>query len=379
MLNQESHLQQIRQNNLSRVLYTIWSEEHISRADLARHLQLSRSAISSLVDELMDAGVIHESHVGKSSGGRPPIALQLVENQHQIIGVDMGSSHIQVVTMNLNGVIKNSQLVDFDCQTQPRETINKIIELIEQTQTENIATLGIGVAVPCPIQEDQLSARILPSWKDYSLKNSLEDYFSVPVLLDNDANLGALAEKWWGAGQNHDSFVFLKIATGVGAGIINRGKLVKGSNSFAGEIGHIPVSTTYQCRCGMTGCLEAHIGSVSLLTIKKTRAFLPNHPDIFSYFAHYLSQSLAIIINLLNPEKIILLCPHFDDSPEYFINLKQAMKGKNLWNPFALDNIILSSLQNEAISIGAATIVLEEIFKNPLVFIPNQTIQQEAL
>ena len=375
MLNQEIQLQQIRQNNLSRVLYTVWSEKHISRAQLARRLHLSRSAISSLVDELMESNIIHESHIGKSSGGRPPIVLQFAKDQYQIMGVDMGSSHIQVVSMSLDGTVQNEQLIDFDCQTQPRQAVLKIIELIEQVRLPGIPVLGIGVAAPCPVQEDQLSSRILPSWKDHCLKSHLEEHFALPVLLENDANLGALAEKWWGAGQDNDSFIFLKVATGVGAGIINHGKLVKGSNSFAGEVGHIPVSATYQCRCGMTGCLEAHIGSVSLARLKKTGEFQPSHPDIFSYFAHYLSQSIAIIINLLNPEKIILFCPHFEDSPEYFSSLRESMKGKNLWNPFVLDNIIPSPLQNEAISIGAATLVLEEVFQNPFYFIANQTTQ----
>lgn len=383
-MNKDLHtIKEVRNKNLARVLQRIWQAKEITRADLSRELHLSRSAVSSLVEELLTAALVNESHVGESSGGRPPIVLQIDTQHRQVIGVDMGSSHIQVISTDLMGNIIHNEYVDFDCQNHPVETVQQIITLITKCQISNATIIGIGIAVPCPIDDNEMSYRILPKWKSTSLYRSLYEYFKVPIFLDNDANLGALAEKWWGLGQKNMSFVFLKIATGVGAGIINNGLLVKGNNNYAGEIGHIPVSTdpNKKCRCGLIGCFETYINSTNIRTLELQLTqnsvdthtlILEGHDTLPAYITHYILQILIILNNILNPQKIILWSPLLQENPRYRQHLEDSLKKTNFWSPLQVEDIMLSQLGESAIAKGAMTLVLDTILQSPSLITQKQ-------
>lgn len=371
----------LRQRNLSRVLSIVWENDGLSRADIARRLDLSRSSISSMVEQLLSFQVIRESHLAASSGGRPPVVLQFEPSCSQIIGVDMGSSHLMVLLMNLRGEIKESKYRDHNNCIDPAKTIELIIEMINDLDLEQ-PLLGIGVAAPSPVLDGMLCERILPEWQGIDLIGSLQEYYQVPVYIDNDANLGALAEKWWGSCVNVDDFVFVKMATGVGSGIVQKGQVVNGDEGYAGELGHVPISQTGQCRCGMIGCLEAHIGlpHVALLlpetttepsTLLQRLANSSEGSEIVSMVAGKLSIALSMVINILNPQKIVLWGPIPQQVPKFINVLREIMNTRNLWSPLDTSSIIISDLGHQCIARGAATLILEEAFANPVLFQKN--------
>ena len=375
----------LRQRNLSRVLKTIRATEGISRADLSRHFGMSRSSVSSLADQLFELGVVQEAHLAASSGGRPPRVLQLNPNGCIVVGVDLGSSHITVLSMNLGGDIESMSEVQLDCQNQPQLALQTIVEMVNALRTKN-PLLGVGIAVPCPVVDGNLSEQILPKWKGIHLQSTLEGSLDVRVFVGNDANLGALAERWWGSCKGVDDFVFVKMATGVGAGLFHNGSIMLGDIGYAGELGHVPISTEGLCRCGMKGCLEAHIGLPHLNEriqefIEDTEhtllTWLVEEPssttqDILRDAAQSLSIALSILVNLLNPHKIVLWGPIPQYVPQFIELLRKSMSSRDPWSPIQSECIEVSSLGEQAVAIGAATLLLEEAFSNPLLFAEMQ-------
>ncbi len=366
---------QLRQQNLSRVLKAIWTSEGISRADLSRHFGLSRSSISSLTEQLTTLGVIEETHLAASSGGRPPRVLQLDPDCCRVIGVDMGASHIAVLSMNLRGEIEQVLESDLACGEQPEEALSTIQTMVETLRTSK-PLLGVGVAVPSPVVDGELSARILPAWKGIHLQAELESRLVLRVFVGNDANLGALAEQWWGTCKGVQDFVFIKMATGVGAGLVQHGKVLLGDAGYAGELGHVPISNEGLCRCGMYGCLEAHIGLNALQQHVPSRVSTSDWLNtdceaaqvVTGSIADALSVALSILVNLLNPHKIVLWGPIPQQAPQFVDALRQAMSTKNLWSPMRIDALQVSSLGEQGVAKGAATLLLEEAFSNPLLF-----------
>lgn len=379
----------LRQQNLSRVLKTIRATGGISRADLSRHFGLSRSSVSSLVEQLFELGVIQEAHLAASSGGRPPRVLQLKPDSCMVIGVDLGSSHIAVLAMDLGGEIQSMSEIQMDCQNQPQIALQKIVEMVNALRTEK-PLLGVGVAVPSPVVDGCLSQQILPAWKGVHLQSVLEGMLGVRVFVGNDANLGALAERWWGNCHAVDDFVFVKMATGVGAGLVQNGTIMLGDIGYAGELGHVPVSSEGLCRCGMTGCLEAHIGlprlSERMLSydgidegqslIEWLQAAEPTEANaplrLLEETAESLSTALSILVNLLNPHKIILWGPIPQHVPRFLELLRKSMSFRNLWSPIHSECIEVSALGEQGVARGAATLLLEEAFSNPLLFAEMQ-------
>jgi predicted NBD/HSP70 family sugar kinase len=366
-------------------LKTIRASEGISRADLSRHFGLSRSSVSSLTEQLCTLGVVEETHLAASSGGRPPRVLQLKPNSCMVVGVDLGSSHIAVLSMNLGGEIQAVSEMEMDCQNHPALALQKIVEIVSGLQTDK-PIIGVGVAVPSPVIDGKLSERILPAWKGIHLQSTLEGMLGVRVFVGNDANLGALAERWWGNCQGVDDFVFVKMATGVGAGLVQNGKILLGAAGYAGELGHVPISNEGICRCGMTGCLEAHIGlpylnarienleaasGATLLDMLSTITS-DQMQRVLDETAQSLSVALSILVNLLNPHKIVLWGPIPQHIPNFLELLRKSMSFRNLWSPMLSECIEVSALGEQGVARGAATLLLEEAFSNPLLFADMQ-------
>jgi len=229
------------------LLRLIWRERCISRAEIARQTGLARSTVSEIVGGLLETGLVAEAGTGKSRGGRRPILLEFQDNACQILGVDIGAAHVAVALTDLRGRVLTWHESQHPVRTDPEGTR----ELVKKLCTESLAStdgkkrlIGIGVAMPSPVDplhSELLSERVLPEWRGTSGLENLKKKFNVNVLIDNDANLGALAERWWGAGRNTDNFIYIKVATGIGAGLILGGEIYRGSTGVAGEIGHIPV------------------------------------------------------------------------------------------------------------------------------------------
>ncbi|MBK5098876.1 MAG: ROK family protein, partial [Gemmatimonadetes bacterium] len=273
-------------NSLSDLLLRmIWKLRRVSRADLSRHADISRSTVSDLVRNLLRTGLVAEVGSGQSRGGRRPIVLEFQDEAFGILGVDIGAAHVAVALTDLRGRVlawKHARHPVRDDPEGTRQLVSKLSDAcLAQWGCGTGRLVGVGIAVPSPVDPARpriLSEVALPAWRGRDWLGDLEVTYGVPVLVDNDANLGALAERWWGAGLEIDEFVFLKVATGVGAGHIVRGEIYRGANGIAGEVGHLVIDPHGPpCPCGLAGCLATLVGSRAL--VERAAALTREQPD----------------------------------------------------------------------------------------------------
>jgi predicted NBD/HSP70 family sugar kinase len=388
---------QMRAHNTAVLLRHIWAMgvQGVSRADLSRQCGLSRSTVSGIISELLDAGLIHESHQARSTGGRPPIVLRFTDQHSWLVGVELGASHVSAVLCDLRGRIRLELHTEHDVQGDPDGSVRLVEKLIsrclDHPAVRGKKVIGIGVGVPCPIDPahpDQLSTRILPRWGEVRLGALLHERFGLPTFIDNDANFGALAERWWGAGRGHEHFAYIKVATGVGAGLIIDSQIFRGSGGIAGEIGHTTIDTRGPpCRCGLSGCLEAMIGTESL--IRRYRTLSPAHHDrvtrlddiidladeadpiaaqIITETGGYLGIAVANLLNIFNPACVVLGGSLTRVGDRLLRPLRETIQERALWHSIAGAEVCLTTLGDEAVAVGAATQVLAFALNDPTLF-----------
>ena len=402
----------MRAHNAGIVLRLIWeAQEGVSRAQLSRATGLSRSTVSAIVSELLEGGLVHESHLARSRGGRPPIVLRFNDEHLYILAIDLGASHITAMCTDLRGEIVASESVDFDVQDDPPGTFGVLTRLVPRVLPKGGVErlLGIGVGVPCPVDAtapDQLSPRILPAWRDVRLAAWLHQRWPAPVFMDNDANLSALAEAWWGAGRGQADFSFIKVATGVGAGHLIDGKVFRGASGIAGEIGHTAVDPNGRtCRCGLRGCLEAEIGSAAIedkarLALAAGRASTlasvdrlqladilsaaaagdPLAVELVEEAGRFLGVAVANLLNLLNPGRVVLGGRLASAGDLLFTSLRRTIRDRALWTSIERAEVVPSVLGERSTALGAATLVLQAALATPTLFHPSgQTLGDPAV
>ena len=215
------------------VLRMIWRQRRISRAEIAKQAQLSRSTVSEVVGELLPTGLVTEVGIGESRGGRRPIILEFRDDIAVILGVEMGAAHVGVALTDLRGRVLAWRDREFPVRNEPvasRELVSALCDECLSEAAADRALVGIGVAVPSPVdpaRPDRLSEVVMPNWQGSLGLDGMADRFCVPLMVDNDANLGALAEHWWGAGRDIDNFAYIKVATGVGCGHVIGGDIYR--------------------------------------------------------------------------------------------------------------------------------------------------------
>lgn len=390
----------LRGHNTALLFATIWREDGISRADLARRTGLSRATVSDIVAEFLAAGAVTESEVAPSSGGRPPILLRFEDGWRHLIGVEMGASHVAGVRTDLRGRVLGAFQGDHDVAGDPAGTLaaidTGIRDLLRLDPT--VPVLGVGLGVPSPLRaadDGRLAPHLFPRWIDVDLAGHLTRTHGLPVRLDNDANLGALAEHWWGAGRDVEDFAYIKVATGVGAGILIGGEIYRGATGIAGEIGHTTIDTHGpRCRCGLNGCLEAMVGSASLLQLAAARvAGQPNPPvwsegnpsiraviagahagepiarELIGGAGTALGIAIANLLNLVNPGRVIL-GGHLTEAGALLLDpLRAAIARRALWSSVAGSTLLVSPLGDRAVPLGAATLLLQGLLDDPRVLL----------
>lgn len=385
----------LRAHNTAAVLHLIWAGSY-SRADLARSTGLSRSTVTGIVGELLQVGVVQESST-QSSGGRPSILLRLKERVRLLVGIEMGASHISTVLTDLQGEFLASRSEAVDVQGKPGLAMDCMQRHIQETLQElglgTSALAGIGLAVPCPLADgDVLDPHILPLWRGIRPAAVLRARFAVPVMMDNDANLGALAELWWGAGREVGDFSYIKLATGVGAGQIINGQVYRGSGGIAGEIGHTAIDANGPlCRCGLKGCLEAMVGREALErrvgTDLETLLANANAGDPASIRAiadagTYMGIAVANLLNLMNPARVILGGALTRAGDLLLKPLMQAVEARALFSTVESSRVVLSQIGPHAVAKGAATLVLQAALNDHSLLTPMPAMagaQTEAL
>lgn len=381
--------------SLHPVLHLLWRERRISRAELARRTDLSRSTVSELIDVLMDHRLVRESGIGESHGGRRPIILEFIDDAWFILGVDIGAAHVSVCLTDLRCQQRAWVSAGHPVRDDPDGTRALVASLCDQVLAEvkdsSARLVGIGVGVPSPVdprRPDTLSELVLPAWHGVGVKASLEARYRVPVLVDNDANLGALAESFWGRSKGVSESCFVKVATGIGSGHIIRGQIYRGASGVAGEIGHMTIDEHGErCLCGLRGCLVTSVGSAALLSRARAKGAAPSVTASISALedaaiagdahaiavieeaADHLGNALANVINLLNPAVVAVGGSIARVGPAFFGPLRAAVRNRTLVTSAAVADIVPSALGDRVIALGGATLVLQEALSDPATFL----------
>jgi glucokinase-like ROK family protein len=237
----------------------------LSRADLAEKMGLTRAAVSLIVTDLLDSGVIQEAEIRSVPSGRPPVMLEINPKLGLVGAIDMGASHMSIAVADFTARILQEFEIPLEIKNGPKvclaEANQQLLKLLESQALSISSISAVGVGVPGPVITEAgmvLAPPIMPGWDRYPIRSTLEKMWGCPVTLNNDAELGALGEWAYGAGRGEKNIAYIKVGTGIGAGLILNQQIYGGTTGAAGEIGHLTIDENGPlCNCGNHGCLEA--------------------------------------------------------------------------------------------------------------------------
>src|SRR5215212_5891132 len=263
----------LRASNRLRVIQALQVLGVTSRADVARQTGLSRSTVSNIVAGLQAEGMVVDRDAdgrAAAGGGRPPALIALDPSAGFAIGIDFGKRHLAVALSDLSHRLLAEEwremTDDYDAETGIEQAAQLVEAVLEDAGADAGRLLGVGMGLPGPVHRTGVvgSSAILPGWAGTHAADLMAERLSMEVWLGNDANLGALAESTWGAGRGASGLVYLKLATGIGAGIVIDGRLFEG----AGGTGHTSLDETGDiCRCGSRGCLETYASGSAIAAL----------------------------------------------------------------------------------------------------------------
>ena len=321
----------LRERNRERVLEVLRTLGRTSQADIARTTGLSRTTISTLVAELKDSGLVFEvdSKIPDARGGRPGVQLVLQRSSRAVVGIDFGHSHVQVAVADLAHNVLAERSRDLDVDNRAAEALDASATMVEEVLhvagVDRSDVIRAGIGIPGPVDRERGavgSATILPGWLGLRIAEEMEGRLHMPVEIENDANCGALAEMTWGAGRDCKNFAYIKAATGIGAGLVIDGRLLRGASGTAGEIGHTTLDESGAlCYCGNRGCLETVASGPAIIRLvghgqsdglSLARVIeLAEQGDLrcrraISDAGREIGVAVAGLCNLINPERVII-------------------------------------------------------------------------
>ncbi|MBP1964774.1 ROK family transcriptional regulator [Paenibacillus aceris] len=386
-MKQTGDLNLVKKINKSIVLHHIRTDSPISRARIAEITGLTKATVSSLVNELIESNLVDEIGAGESSGGRKPMMLLFNGTAGYAIGVDLGVHDILAVLTDLTGKVISEKRVLHD-----NASVEAVIQLLKKTIRELIDSapesvygiIGIGIGVPGICDEDG-NLLFAPNlgWENVPLQKYIEDTFNIPVVIDNEANAGAVGEKQFGAGKDTANLVYISIGIGIGAGIIIKGELYRGATGFSGEIGHISIQHDGpKCRCGSLGCWELYASEHALLEQARQELGEPAQLDtllikaeagdktviaLFERLGYYLGVGVVNIINGYNPE-FIILGGRLAGAEKWLMKpLLNLLEKRSLPHPRKLLNVEFSQLSDRSTVLGAASFAVAKFFASTTV------------
>ena len=260
-------LASLREGNRRLVVEALRERGVASRAELARATELSRSTISTIVGDLIAAGLAVERDGqpdGEAHAGRPGVMVGLDPSAGLALGIDFGHRHLRVAVSDLSHTVLAERWRELDVDHSASEGLEEaskfVEEVLAEAEVDRRRVVGAVMGLPAPINRltgTVQDSSILPGWVGIDAVAEASTRLNLPVAVENDANLGALAELTWGAAKGRQEVAYLKVASGVGGGLITGGRLAHGVGGTAGEIGHTVVAENGPvCRCGNFGCLE---------------------------------------------------------------------------------------------------------------------------
>jgi glucokinase-like ROK family protein len=386
-------------DSLASLLGLIRGRKARTRPELQQLSGFGRAVVTQRVVQLIDCGLVEEGSLGPSTGGRAPRELHLREAAGAILVAALGATSISVGIADLAGTLLAHHEEPNDIAIGPEVTLGRVEELLDKliaARPNSTATWGIGIGVPGPVEFSAgrpVSPPIMPGWDCYPVAQRLAARYNAPAWVDNDVNLMALGELRGGLAQDQSDVVYIKVGSGIGAGLISAGNLHRGAQGAAGDVGHIAVADDVKtlCRCGNTGCLEAIAGGAALgrdatEAARSGRSQLLGErlgkrdrltpADVIDAAAHgdgtatellvrsgrLVGQMLASLVNFYNPSLVIIGGGVAAAGDMYLATIRQSVYGRSL--PLATRElrIVRSSNLDTIGLLGAAFVVLDELF-----------------
>lgn len=320
--------EQTRNHNTRLVLKTVYEQDGISRADIARATRLTRPTVSTIVNDLLDDQLVAETGVGPSAGGKPPTLLEVNANAYRLLCLDLGSREFRGTLINLRGGVTERAHFATEGRTG-NEALELVYKLVEHLRAASpVPLLGIGVGTPGLVDPHRGVVRqaVNLNWHDLPLKSLLENQFGTPAHIANDSQAAAMGEGTFGIGRDSQNLILIKLGQGIGAGIVLDGQPLYGDGFAAGEIGHVVVAGGDKqgptCTCGNRGCLETFSSTRAILQRARTqmeRSDLRWRDLVVAYQAQdaaavhvvresgrYLGMAVANLIGAFNVHHIVL-------------------------------------------------------------------------
>jgi glucokinase-like ROK family protein len=401
----------VKDLNKAIVLNTIWNQPDVCRADISRLSGLNRATVSSLVEELIADGYVVEKGMGESARGRKPVMLQANANACLMVGVDLGVDYAKLAITDFTMKVLDTEMFAVGPDPSYEEVVSGINACIQRLVRRAPSTVrglaGIGLGVPGLVDSNRGILTFAPNlrWKNAPLRELVQNEFDVPVFVDNEANAGAMGEKWFGAGTGTQNLLYLSAGIGIGAGVFVGGQLLSGSKGYAGEVGHFTVTPDgLQCGCGNRGCWEtvasekAAIARAELAieagrqtSLKETIASRRNRGDGCRHLTaddlleaaekgdevaiqalkdtgRNLGVGIAGFVNAFNPELVII--GNSMGRMGHFVTEEAEREMRKRALPELADDVQLvpAMLGEDACVIGAASMVLNHILSLPNIY-----------
>ncbi|WP_046468760.1 ROK family transcriptional regulator [Allosalinactinospora lopnorensis] len=367
------------------VLQLIRTGEAATRTEIGRLTGLSRPAVALRITELAEHGLVTEGSVGPSSGGRPPSRLEFNAAGGVVLTAALGISRSQIAVYDLAGRVLAQTTGAPRMEPGPDVTLPWLLDtwedLLAKAGHTSTAVRGVGIGVPGTVEFAAGRAEsppVLASWGGVEIQPLVAERFPVPVLLDNDVNVMALGEHWASYRGVTDDMIFVKVSTGIGAGIISAGRLLRGSLGAAGEIGHVPVRDGggTPCRCGNIDCLETVAGGTALVERLAERGRQVADPQglvslvqngdpiavtLVRDAGRRIGEVLAGAVNLLNPEVIVLGGDLARGHDHLVAGVREVVFQRCTALATRQLRIVPNGLKDNAGSLGCAVMVLDRI------------------
>ncbi|WP_442945916.1 ROK family protein [Nonomuraea sp. LPB2021202275-12-8] len=355
-----------------------------TRTELAHITGLARSTVSQRLDALLRHRWIVPADDVISSGGRPATAFAFNKAARLVLAADLGVTHDRVALTDLGATVLAERTAEVPIDRGPEPTLawlaQTFTELLAESGRDLAEVCGAGIGLPGPVEHVSgrpVNPPIMPGWDRFPVPEWLVERLGVPVLVDNDVNIMALGEHWAGHSEA-DQLIFVKIGTGIGCGTISDGRLHRGAQGAAGDIGHIRVATAdgVLCPCGNRGCLEAVAGGAALaarvaaagLPARRSRDVMEllraGHPEvarIVRQAGREIGDVLASIVNFFNPAVIVIGGDVAEAGEHLLAGVREVIYKRSL--PLATQHLRIqaSELGDRAGIIGAAVMVIEDV------------------
>jgi predicted NBD/HSP70 family sugar kinase len=368
------------------MLQLIRAGQGTTRSDLVTLTGLARSTVAQRLEQLRAQGLLRDLGETDSTGGRPPMMLAFNEDAGVVLAADLGATHSRLAITNLGGAVLAEDRGEVEIASGPGPVLDwvdeRFGELLLSIGRDAADVRGIGIGVPGPVEHVTGRPRnppIMPGWDNHPIPERFADRYEVPVLVDNDVNIMALGEHWthW---REVDHLLFVKVGTGIGCGIVMDGRIHRGAEGAAGDIGHIRVAADgaeeMTCRCGNVGCLEALAGGAAMAAqlreagldaadsrsvVALARAGEGAAVRLVRDSGRLIGEVLAAAVNLYNPSVIVVGGDIAQAHEQLLAGVREVVYQRSL--PLATRHlrIVRSQLADRAGVIGAAVMVIEAV------------------